>query len=45
MADIPVILLQTMAGMEVGYVPIVLYEGVDKPDGCDEEPTPPPMPP
>lgn len=33
------------AGMEVGYVPIVLYEGVDKPQGCDEEPPPAPLPP
>jgi hypothetical protein len=37
------------AGMEHGYVPIALYEGIDKPPGCQAFPKPggtlPPMPP
>ena len=32
-------------GMEYGYVPIVLYEGVEKPPGCDEYPSPATLPP
>lgn len=33
------------ARMEVGYVPIVLYEGLERPSGCQAEPPPPPRPP
>jgi hypothetical protein len=36
------------AGMEHGYVPIALYEGIEKPPGCQAYPkpaTPPPEPP
>jgi hypothetical protein len=32
-------------GLEAGYVPIVLYEGVDQPPKCDEFPPPAPLPP
>ena len=32
-------------GLEFGYVPIVLYEGVDQPPNCDEILTPPLLPP
>ena len=31
-------------GMEHGYVPIALYEGMDKPAGCERFPTPAPSP-
>eukprot|EP00929_Paragymnodinium_shiwhaense_P107823 TRINITY_DN74182_c0_g1_i1.p1 TRINITY_DN74182_c0_g1~~TRINITY_DN74182_c0_g1_i1.p1 ORF type:complete len:848 (-),score=126.26 TRINITY_DN74182_c0_g1_i1:287-2830(-) len=32
-------------GLEVGYVPIVVYEGFDKPNGChNPDPSPPPSP-
>ena len=31
-------------GMEHGYVPIALYEGLEKPEGCQVEPTPAPSP-
>lgn len=32
-------------GLEFGFVPIVLYEGIDQPPHCDEVLTPPPLPP
>ena len=31
-------------GMEHGFVPIALYEGLEKPAGCQAEPTPTPSP-
>ena len=32
-------------GLEAGFVPIALYEGLDQPPNCDEVLTPPPLPP
>lgn len=41
----PVQLLTPPKGLEVGYVPIAVYEGLSKPSGCSSSPSPGPTPP
>lgn len=38
-------LVNPPAGLEHGYVPVALYEGFEKPDGCHAPPPVPPTPP
>lgn len=39
------LLVRPPAGMDVGYVPVAVYEGLDEPDGCLFAPPPSPSPP
>eukprot|EP01062_Namystynia_karyoxenos_P041340 TRINITY_DN3012_c0_g1_i1.p1 TRINITY_DN3012_c0_g1~~TRINITY_DN3012_c0_g1_i1.p1 ORF type:complete len:779 (+),score=206.78 TRINITY_DN3012_c0_g1_i1:113-2449(+) len=39
------VLVTPPKGLEIGHVPIALYEGPGKPDGCTGEPPSPPSPP